>query len=176
MKKNILFILLLVGFSIPAAFSYDINKIRKDYVDAVTNEKTATRLYGELQSIKNPSPLILAYLGASDAIRAKHSWNPVNKLGFLKKGCKTLDQAVSLSPNQLEIRFLRFSLEHYLPDFLGYSKHLEEDRKKLISLAGQKETVVKQIDPSILKNIVKFLIDSKRCTPAEIVALNKLIA
>ena len=176
MTKNIFFILLLAGLSIQSAFSYDINKIRKDYVEAVNSEKTATKLYRQLQSIKNPSPLILAYLGASDAIRAKHSWNPVNKLGFLKKGCKTLDHAVSLSPNQLEIRFLRFSLEHYLPDFLGYSKHLEEDRKKLISLAGQKETVTKQIDPSILKNIVKFLIVSKRCTTAEIVVLNKLLA
>jgi len=176
MKKTIFFILLLTGFSINYSFSYEINKIRNDYVEAVKNEKTAAKLYSELKNIKNPNPLILAYLGASDAIRAKHAWNPVNKLGYLKKGCKTLDHAVDLSPNQLEIRFLRFSLEHYLPDFLGYSKHLEEDRKKLIALVGQKETVAKQIDKSILKNIVKFLIETKRCTPKEIVVLNKLIA
>jgi len=74
------------------------------------------------------------------------------------------------------MRFLRFSLAHYPPDFLGYSKRLEEDRKKLIALASQKQSVAKQIDKSILKNIVKFLIDSKRCTPAEISVLNKLIA
>lgn len=172
--KKVIFILIAFGISIQNSFSYDLNKIRKDYIQAVSSEKVASRLYSELKEIKEPSPLILAYLGSSEAVKAKHAWNPINKMGYLKKGCKTLNEAVSLSPNQIEIRFLRFSLEHYLPDFLGYSKHLDEDKRKLIELSGQKETVTKQIDKSIFKNIVKFLIDSKRCTPSEIAVLNKI--
>lgn len=174
MNKTIFFILILLITNLSNSFSYDINKIRRNYIEGVKSEKTASKLYEELKKIENPNPLILAYIGSSDALRAKHSWNPVNKVGYLKKGCKTLNDAVALNPNQIEIRFLRFSLEHYLPDFLGYSQHLDEDRKKLIELAKQKEVVKKQIDQTILKNIIKFLIESKRCTAEEISVLNKI--
>lgn len=176
MNKAILFIVFFFIANLSNSFSYDINKIRRNYIEGVKSEKVATQLYEELKKIEKPSPLILAYLGSSDALRAKHSINPINKLSYLKKGCKTLNQAVALSPNQIEIRFLRFSLEHYLPDFLGYSKHLEEDRKKLIELAKQKEVVKKQIDQNILKNIIKFLIESERCSADEIQGLNKIQA
>lgn len=176
MKKAIFFVLFLFVANLSDSFSYDIDKIRRNYIEGVSSEKAASKLYEELKNIEQPSPLILAYLGSSDALRAKHSWNPVNKLAYLKKGCKILNKAVTLSPNQIEIRFLRFSLEHYLPDFLGYSQHLAEDRKKLIELAKQKEVVKKQIDQTILKNIIKFLIESKRCTAEEINVLNKIQA
>lgn len=174
MNKSVFLILFIVIINYTTGFSYDINKIRIDYIASVKSEKTTSKLYAQLKNIENPNPLILAYLGSVDALRAKHSWNPINKLGFLKSGCKTLDEAVVLSPNQIEIRFLRFSLEHYLPDFLGYSQHLEQDRKKLIELVKQKDVVSKQIDQTILKNIIKFLIESKRCTVEEIKVLKKI--
>src|SRR6476661_3554940 len=110
MKKLITIIILSI--IINKSYGYDIQKIRKDYIASIKNESTAVKLYEQLQAIKNPDPLILAYLGSAQAIRAKHAWSPINKLNYLKEGCKTLDKAVNKNPNQLEIRFLRFSLQH----------------------------------------------------------------
>lgn len=174
--KNIIFCFLFLACFTVRGFAYDLQKIRKDYIEAIKDADAADKLYKELKAIKNPSPLILAYLGSADAVRAKHSWNPVNKMAFLKQGCKTIDKAVELSPNQLEIRFLRFSLEHFLPPFLGYSKHLEIDKKKILELVQKSNVQALQVDENILKNMVNFMIDSKRCTDNEVSVLRKVLA
>jgi len=174
--KNIVFCFLFVACFAVNGFAYDIQKIRRDYVEAIKNADVADKLYKDLKAIKNPSPLIMAYLGSADAVRAKHSWNPVNKMAFLKQGCKTIDKAVELSPNQLEIRFLRFSLEHFLPPFLGYSKHLEIDKKKILELVQKSNVQALHVDETILKNMVNFMIDSKRCSEAEVNVLRKVLA
>lgn len=174
MKKILIVVLLTLIFQ--TGYSHDLQKIRKDYIESIKDEKSAIKLYDQLKSIKNPDPLIQAYLGSAQAVRAKHAWNPVNKLNFLKQGCNTLDLAVKRSPNQLEIRFLRFSLQHFLPPFLGYSTHLETDKDKILELIQKREVTRLQVDKEILKNMVNFMIDSKRCNAKEIVILRNVLA
>lgn len=154
---------------------YDIEKIRINYIKAVNDSKKSEKFYKELSAIAKPDALILAYLGSAQAIRAKHAWNPVNKMSYLKQGSKTLDAAVNSASNNLEVRFLRFSLEHFLPPFLGYSKHLETDKDKILELLEHKNRrCVLQGNAKILKNIINFMIESKRCSPTEVDTLNKL--
>lgn len=174
MKKLLLGIILTL--IIQYSYAYDIQKIRKDYIEAIKSESAANKLYDQLKVIKNPDPLITAYLGSAQAIRAKHAWNPVNKLNYLKEGCKTLDKAVAKNPNQLEIRFLRFSLQHYIPTFLGYSKDLNQDKAKIIELIQKHEIITLQLDKTIMRDMIKFLINSKRCDEEEIAILKEAIA
>lgn len=174
MKKILTAFLLVMIFQ--TSYGYDLQKIRKDYIESIKNESSAIKLYEHLKSIKNPDPLIQAYLGSAQAVRAKHAWNPVNKLNFLKQGCNTLNLAVKRSPNQLEIRFLRFSLQHFLPSFLGYSTNLDSDKDKIIEMVQKKEVINMQVDKDILKNMVNFMIDSKRCDAKEIAILRKVLA
>ena len=155
--------------------AYDIEKIRINYIKAVNDSKKSEKFYKELSVIAKPDALILAYLGSAQAIRAKHAWNPVNKMSYLKQGSKTLDAAVNTAPNNLEVRFLRFSLEHFLPPFLGYSKHLETDKDKILELLEHKNmAAIIKGNTKILKNIINFMIESKRCSPTEVDTLNKL--
>ena len=157
------------------SLAYDIDKIRNNYIEAINDNKKSEALYKELSAIAKPDALILAYLGSAQAIRAKHAWNPVNKMSYLKQGSKTLDAAVNTAPNNLEVRFLRFSLEHFLPPFLGYSKHLETDKDKILELLEHKNmAAIIKGNTKILKNIINFMIESKRCSPTEVDTLNKL--
>jgi hypothetical protein len=115
----------------------------------------------------------MAYLGSAQAIRARHSFNPYNKVTYLKSGLKTLETAVRSSPQDLEIRFLRFSLEHYIPSFLGYSKHLETDRAKIVELAKQRKFGA--MDKALLINLLNFMKETKRCSKQEIATLDHAI-
>lgn len=175
--KTIIFSLfiLISGFNAMAT-APDLKKIREDYIASISDSKKADALCNQLQSIKNPDALILAYLGSAQAIKAKHAWNPVNKIGFLKQGFNTINQAVIKEPGNLEVRFLRFSLQFYVPSFLGYSKNIDADKDKIISLLQNQKSANMNIDKKIIKDMVNFMIDSKKCDAQEITILRKVLA
>lgn len=171
------FLSLIILFSTATtSMAYDMKKIREDYIAAISNSEKANKLCSELTAIKNPDALILAYLGSVQAIKAKHAWNPVNKMGYLKEGFKTINSAINKDPNHLEVRFLRFSLQYYVPTFLGYSKNIDTDKDKIIDLLKRKEVASLKLDKKILKDMVNFMIDSKKCDEQEIAILRKALA
>ena len=174
--KTLLFSVLFLMSNITYSQAYNIDQLRKDYIEAISNSDKADELCHELSAIKNPDALLLAYLGSAQAIRAKHAWNPVNKLSYLKQGFKTMDKAVAKDPNQLEVRFLRFSLQFYVPTFLGYSKNIDTDKVKIIDLIRKNDVVDLKVDKKILKDMVNFMIDSKKCSPNEVTTLKKVLA
>ena len=63
---------------------------------------------------------MVAYRGACKSVRAVHTFWPLSKLNYVKEGLVDLDDAVLKEPNNIEIRFLRFSVLDNLPGFLGY--------------------------------------------------------
>jgi hypothetical protein len=154
----------------------DLKKIREDYIASINSSEKAETLCAQLQAVKNPDALIMAYLGSAQAIKAKHAWNPVNKMSFLNQGFKTINQAVAKDPNNLEVRFLRFSLQYYVPGFLGYSKNLDNDKEKIISLLQNQRNTNLNVDKKIIKDMVNFMIDSKKCDAKEIEILKKVLA
>ncbi len=169
MKKYYLTFLILMFSTIAGA--YDLDKIRLDYISAINDSKKADLFYKQLLKIPSPEPVIQAYLGSAAAVRAKHAWNPVNKLSYLNEGFKIIDKAVKRDPNQLEVRFLRFSLAHYLPSFLGKGGNLTTDKLKIIDLIKKNELATMQVNQKVLKDMVNFMIDSKRCSKDEVVFL-----
>lgn len=168
MRKFVLMILLWIPLF---SFGNEIIQIRREFYAAVTSEQVADNLFEKLKDADLRDPLILAYYGSTDALRAKHAWNPYTKVAYLKSGLKNLNKAVSASQDNLEIRFLRFSLEHYVPAFLGFSKHLNEDRKKIVALVADKR--LGKVDETLLANIVSFMKQSGRCTDAELAVLSQ---
>ena len=167
--------ILIFSFNAMAAVP-DLKKIREDYIASINDSEKAEVLCSQLQAIKNPDALIMAYLGSAQAIKAKHAWNPVNKMSFLKQGFNTINQAVAKDPNQLEVRFLRFSLQFYVPTFLGYSKNIDSDKDKIITLLQNQKNTNLNVDKKIIKDMVNFMIDSKKCDAQELAILRKVIA
>lgn len=165
----IVFLLVLPG----EIFGYDIRQIHLEYFAAVNNQAKAEQFYLKLKKLKPADPLLQAYYGSAQAVRARYALNPYNKITYLKGGLRTLNSSVVKSPANLEIRFLRFSLQHYIPPFLGMNKHLNEDKKQIIELVRKKQYGL--LDSHLLKNIVSFMKESKRCSAAEIAVLNKAV-
>jgi hypothetical protein len=69
---------------------------------------------------------------------------------------------------------LRFSVEHNVPGFLGFNKDLITDRDEIISQLNKKNYGTGDKDLTVA--IIKFLLNSKRCTPVQNEDLNKRLA
>ncbi|PAW93439.1 hypothetical protein CKK33_08015 [Mucilaginibacter sp. MD40] len=143
----------------------NLHRIRKLLVTALESKKTTDSLYSHLSGIKDRSALLTAYMGTLEALKAKHAWNPYYKIKYLNDSEKTFKGAVSADPHNIEIRFMRFSIEHNVPKFLGINKNLIADREEMIKQIDRK--YYSSADKALVKTIITFLLESKRCTPTE---------
>ena len=66
-------------------------------------------------------------------IQAKYTLNPVNKLDRFNKGKELIRTAFSRDTLNLEMRFIRFSIQSNLPSFLGYRGNLDQDKRFLLN-------------------------------------------
>jgi hypothetical protein len=111
----------------------DINHIRKEFNLALNDEQKATRLHSALANFKPASnTLQFAYLGATEALLAKHTFNPFSKMSYVNSALDKLNKAVTLNKNDIEIRYMRFSVESNMPSFLGLNKHIEDDKNTIV--------------------------------------------
>ncbi|MEO6520693.1 MAG: hypothetical protein ABIN91_03385 [Mucilaginibacter sp.] len=149
----------------------DLKLLRKKLIIAIGSSKTTDSLYNALNHLPNKTALTTAYMGALDALKAKHSWNPYSKIKYLDTSEKLMQQAVDADPHNIEILFMRFSIQHNVPGFLGFNKNLVSDREDMIAQLSRKNYGT--ADRELTISIIKFLIGSKRCTAAENEKLHK---
>jgi hypothetical protein len=107
--------------------------------------------------------LLIAYRGAGKSVRAVHAFWPITKLNYVKEGLVDLDRAVLKNPNNIEVRFLRFSVLDNLPGILGYSTEANADAKDLFNIL----TLSPQKKDELLIDVIKYLINSDRLSKAE---------
>ncbi|MBN8704452.1 MAG: hypothetical protein J0L62_01145 [Bacteroidetes bacterium] len=164
---------LLISLSPSKAFSDDLSlaEMRKQFYLGVKNQDLTESFLKRISAIEKPTAIELAYKAAAQALMGKHVWNPVKKLDWLDLGSETMKKAVSMDPENVEIRFLRFTWQHHLPGFLNRSTDLEADRK--VILAGLKSGKEAQ-DPQLKKNVITFLLESGRCSPSEETILRQI--
>lgn len=106
----------------------DLEDVRANYLKAVNDKKICKYMMVELAKGKE-SPVHQAYLGAFQALWAKHTMNPITKLSTFHKGKNTIEAAIKRDPSAVEIRFIRLSIQKNCPSFLGYDSEIENDKK-----------------------------------------------
>lgn len=172
-KLPFLYLLLFASINVCKAqlSPKEIAVLKNDLVRAVESSKVTDSLYEKLAKLPGKTALVTAYAGTLEALKAKHSWNPYNKIKYVKQALKTMQGAINVDPHNMEIRFMRFSIEHYTPGFLGLSKNLITDRKEIIKHYQNRN--FGSANDELVKNVAQFMIDSERCTPQEITILKK---
>lgn len=142
-----------------------INYLRNEFYAAIEDEDKTYALEKYIENrysnnYSNYNPLVLAYYGGVQALKAKHAFNPISKLSHLIDGLDRLEEAINESPDDLEIRFMRFSILDHVPGILGYSEEREMDRDRICSLLLQKN--YSSLDRKIQRGIAEYMIDSDR--------------
>jgi hypothetical protein len=172
---GVFFFALILAFTGANAYEVPaVKHLRKQLVTAITNPHVTDSLYNNLSLLSYKPPLIVAYIGALDALKAKHAWNPYSKIKYLNQSEKVMQSAVIGDPHNIEIRFMRFSIQYNVPGFLGYGKNLTDDREEIVKQISRRNFGT--ADKELTVNIIKFLIESKRCTLPEDKLLQKQLA
>ena len=146
-------LLILFFFNIQKDKS-DLEFVRSNYNKAVVDKDLCALMIKDLQKSDNES-IALAYLGGLETVWAKHVLNPISKLKTFNKGKRKIEQAVQKEPENIEIRFIRLSVQKHAPSFLGYNKNIEED---LFFIQTNRQEIKSQI---LLNNVDKLLKYSK---------------
>ncbi|WP_029287260.1 hypothetical protein [Pedobacter sp. R20-19] len=172
--KLLIFLLTIsINFCYAQLSPKEISVLKNDLVKAVEDAKLTDSLFVKLNKLSGKTALTTAYIGTLEALKAKHAWNPYSKIKYVKASQKAMQQAVNMDKENLEIRFMRFSIEHFTPSFLGFSKNLNFDRKQIVK--HYQHDNFGNADQALIKNVAKFMIDSKRCTPEEVKILKKYV-
>lgn len=162
MFKGVVLLLVLSSFT---TANLSITEVRNVYEKAIYSQQIAVDLIDKLNVSNNNT--FLGYKGAVTMIMAKHVFSPYKKLNYFKNGKEILEQAILKEPLNIELRFLRFSIQSNSPKFLDYHSNLFSDKSFLL-----KE--VKTINDTDLKQrITKFLLNNNEVSKAEKLTLQQ---
>lgn len=149
-----------------AANEVPLATLRQLYYQAAAQKTASASLSNLLKEVNERSaPILYCYKGAAYMMQAKYAFNPITKLSRFNKGKTAIESAIKRDPEQLEMRFIRFSIQNNLPSFLGYDDNIESDKQKMLNGVRMLK------DLELKKNITEYLIASKKCTKEE---LNRL--
>lgn len=133
MRGLMLILFLLLNTMSIQADTILLKELRTNYPKAVYDAKLTDALYEKMKN-KKLSPAELAYFASFDALKAKHAWNPYSKFEYVTQFDKKITEAVKLEPKNIEIRYLRFSIQKNIPSYLGFSNNILEDQKTIVDL------------------------------------------
>jgi hypothetical protein len=175
MRSSILFFIIIVMLqTFVSAAEKDIVFIREQFYLAVDDEDALSGL--EKHIIKNYSsdtsnypPVILAYAGGIEALKAKHAFSPFAKFSHLMSSLDILEKAIDMKPVDLEIRFLRFSILDNIPRFFGYNEEITSDKNVVINELLKNN--FSSLDRETQKGIITYLIESDNLTEEEKIKL-----
>jgi hypothetical protein len=108
---------------------YKVAELRTYYHKATKCAESGQSFHKYMKNYDGHEGKILAFKAASEAVMAKYTWSPYNKLQHLKKSSAIFDQAVKIDAEDPEIRFLRYTVEYYVPRYLNMSNNVPEDKR-----------------------------------------------
>ncbi len=152
MKNSLCFLLFFCSTTtfanVPA-----IKEVRIMLHKATSNEQACTKMIGLLEPFNETNyPLLFGYRGGATMLMAKHAFNPFSKLSYFKKGKLMLESAIKADHTNVELRFLRYTIQTNVPGFLNYKSDKNLD-KTFIS-----QSLPKLKDQELKKIIIEFLL------------------
>ncbi len=126
-------LLFLLQASPLLAGNISIDEIRKEYPLAMQDKAVCIKWFDAFNNQVNTlDPILQAYKGGIYMGMAKFAVI-TKKVSYVNKGKTLIEEAILNDKNNIEIRFIRFSIQVKLPQVLGYNKSTEEDKKFIIS-------------------------------------------
>ena len=104
-------------------------KIRKNIGNVFKTEAVCLEMKEIFDSTDiSKNNLLLGYKGAVEMGMARHHPNVFKKMGFFGDGKDFLEESIENDQENIELRFLRLTIQTNLPSFLGYSSEKENDK------------------------------------------------
>jgi phytoene synthase len=164
----------------PESAALGLDRARALYFVGVDDETAAGEGLAQVELLRGlgevPEPLLNAYQGAFETLRAKHAFWPVTKLRRVRAGLALLDRAAAAAPDLAEIRYLRLMGGFYLPSLFGRRDVVEEDLEALerLLLEGRRDPPrgLHTLPPELHRVIVDFLLKHAELTELDAARLS----
>jgi len=130
----------------------DLNTIRTQYPKAVESAEITNKIDAELLGVGAKSkPTLLAYKGAVSTLKAKFAKTKKEKKEYFKEGISLIESALITDPSNIEIRYIRLTVQENSPKFLGYHKNIVDDKEFILKNYANNS-------PNSLKSLIKDFI------------------
>lgn len=141
-------------------------EIRNLYENAANSQVANAKLIRLLGDVKSDNALLEGYKGAALMMEANHVFSPITKLSRFKKGKQLIENAIKLDSSNVELRYIRLTIQTNVPGFLGYSKAIEADKSLIIRELDNLK------DNDLRKRMVNYLVLANICTMDELKKVN----
>jgi hypothetical protein len=163
MKEALLSLLCLFVHSIPLSAQSEekqlLLEIRHSLPFTFSNDSACSALLKKFKGVKTTDPLLSGYIGGLYIARSKHA--PLaSKISAFKTGTSMLETAINEKTNNLELLFLRLTIQLNLPGFLNYNDNIESDKKFVFNN-------YKSAPPFLKNRIVDFIKTSGHFSESE---------
>lgn len=130
-----------------SASGQSLKEVRKLFQASAESEASCRQLLSRLKTAEaGKEPLFYGYRGVATMMMANHLGNPLRKLSHFKEGRQMLEEAISKAPKNLELRFLRLSVQTEAPGFLNYNQDIRSDRSFVnAAMDGTQDEELKQM-------------------------------
>lgn len=126
-------IFLIIGFLFISLLTPDLSDVREAYRNAANTREKAEKLYQKLNSItETDGNLLLAYKGAASTIMAKYAKGVKVKTAYFKEGKRLIEQAIEATPESVELRYIRLSVQENAPKIVRYKQHIAQDKQFIL--------------------------------------------
>jgi hypothetical protein len=120
----------VIGF---LTLSQNLSEIRVAYKEAAQDQEKVDSFYNMLFEInKENNVALIAYKGASIALKAKYAETVKEKKDGFIEGVSYIEFAIEEEPNAIEPRFVRLGIQENSPKILKYKDHIDEDKHFLL--------------------------------------------
>lgn len=118
--------------------SINLKEIRKMYPLAIDDPSVTNELYKNLSNVSEADNIILyGYKGAILTLKAKHAKSIKEKKEFFKTGVDIIEYTLTSNPNNIELRFIRLSVQENAPKIVKYNTKIEEDKNYILNNHGK---------------------------------------
>lgn len=122
---------------------------KKEYIDSAIVIFNKLNCYSQVEE-----GLVNTYIGALYSLKGKYALWPREKLRWVDRGLKMMDEGILQSPNNIEARFIRGTTCFYLPFFFKRQETAHADFKQITLLLP---TLYHQYDSQLILNVIDFL-------------------
>lgn len=118
----------IISLCLGSLFIGDLDVLRKQYLTAAMDKAKVQTLADSCETLNDTEDSTTqGYCTMVHFLEAKSAFNPYRKLSAFNAGRKKLDSLIVKNKTNIELRYLRHSIQERVPGFLGYNENLEED-------------------------------------------------
>lgn len=139
--------------------SMDRQQLRDGFLGSIQRKSALDSFINKLEMIVAKSPAQECYYGICYGLRANYVDGIWPKIKLVNEAKGLLDHSIQRDLNDPELRFIRLTLEHFLPAFLGMSKDIQKDLAVIFA-----QPVFIADSPPLRKKALEFLLATHRCS------------